>query len=191
MLGSITSTSASLTSQPSASMSWKQRGAALKTTQTTPITVSSGFLRKTPAHLLTQPDIWKAGYPFSQPTWELRNEPEYRVHRTWLAVQFRLVTVPQDEALIIASVLGLDVTKIQAIEVRQLDGTRQSDQQVAARRMVKLLDLIDQTPSLGVPSGIIFLPPSPFPEDVAEAKGYSWAPSTWLMKQVRLPSRIW
>jgi hypothetical protein len=127
--------------------------------------------------------IWKAGYPFSQPTWELRNYEEFRIHRTWLAVQFRLVTMPQDEALIIASVLGLDVTRIQKIDGRQKDGKRDPMEYVAARRMVKLLDLIDQTPSLGVPSGIIFLPPCSFPPEVKEARGYSWAPSTWLSKQ--------
>ena len=129
--------------------------------------------------------IWKAGYPFSQPTWELRNYPEYRVHRTWLAVQFRLVTVPEDEALIIANVLGLDVTQIQEIDGRRRDGANESRQHVAAKRMIKLLDLIDQTPSLGIPSGIIFLPPSPFPPEVKEAKGYGWAPSTWLSKQAQ------
>ncbi|CAO2652275.1 Nn.00g005580.m01.CDS01 [Neocucurbitaria sp. VM-36] len=91
--------------------------------------------------------------------------------------------MPHDEALILASVLGLDVTKIQEIDGINKDGTREPMERVAAKRMIRLLDLMDQTRSLGIPSGIIFLPRSDFPPGMNEVKGYTWAPSTWLSKQ--------
>jgi hypothetical protein len=46
--------------------------------------------------------------------------------------------------------------------------------------MVKLLDLLDATPGLGAPSGIIFLlPPKLRIEGIDETQRYGWAPSTW------------
>jgi hypothetical protein len=91
--------------------------------------------------------------------------------------------VPQEEALIIASVLSLNVTQLQGIDGRHKDGKRDPMEYVAARRMVTLLNLIDHIQSPGVPSGINFLSPSNFLSDVKEATGYSWATSTWLSKQ--------
>ncbi|KAF2837163.1 hypothetical protein M501DRAFT_995692 [Patellaria atrata CBS 101060] len=123
--------------------------------------------------------IWEAGYPFSKSTWALRRSNEFRVHRTWLAVQFREVLEPQDEALILGSVLGVDVVKIQKIGQRN-----EPPKQIAAKRMVKLLDLLDSTPGLGIPSGIIFLPTGKLSNAISETKGYGWAPATWLTKQL-------
>jgi hypothetical protein len=147
--------------------------------------------------------IWKAGHPFSLPIWKLRNqkatkeasleqegpesnmrypsinsgtlqeENKYRVARAWQAVQYHLVTEPQDEAIVLASVLGLDVEAI------QLTADKERNNQAAAdQRMARLLYMIDEEPTLGIPSGIIFLPSPKLP-----IKGYQWAPRTWLSKQ--------
>lgn len=123
--------------------------------------------------------IWKAGHPFSPPIWKLRNEKEFRVQRAWEGVQFRLVSQPEDETIVLASALGLDVTKIQSV-----GKINENPEVVAAKRMVKFLDLLDATPGLGIPSGIIFLPPPKLRiKGIDETKGYGWAPATWLTKQ--------
>ena len=49
---------------------------------------------------------------------------------------------------------------------------------IAAKRMVKLLEMLDREPDLGIPSGTLFLPPP-----TLALKGYGWAPRTWLSKQ--------
>jgi hypothetical protein len=157
--------------------------------------------RSKPAHEFHH--VWKGGHPFSLPVWKLRtgdgniedpstsmeqsltrhNFPtssgthalgqENRVARVWQAVQWRSVSHPQDEAVVLASVLGLDVEVIQAIG----EGEKNEDL-VADMRMAKLLDLIEEDPTLGIPSGIIFLPGPKLP-----VPGYRWAPKTWLSKQ--------
>lgn len=118
--------------------------------------------------------VWKAGHPFSTAIWKLRQpRMDCRVQRAWEAVQFRLVTKPQDEAIIIANVLKLNVKELEDIG-HLLEGNNL----IATQRMVKLLQMLDQQPDLGIPSGIIFLPPPKLAID-----GYGWAPSTWLSKQ--------
>jgi hypothetical protein len=97
--------------------------------------------------------IWKAGHPFSSPVWKLRTETEFRVQRAWESVQFRLLSHIEDEAIVLAIVFGLDVGKLWTIGKEGEEAKI-----VAAKRMVKLLDMIDSTPGLGIPSGIIFLP---------------------------------
>lgn len=58
--------------------------------------------------------VWKAGQTFSSAVWGLRQDnEEYRVQRTWEAVQFRVVTDPRDETIILANVLKLDVTRLE------------------------------------------------------------------------------
>jgi len=50
--------------------------------------------------------------------------------------------------------------------------------------MVGFLDILDKTPGLGIPSGIIFLPPPTLKiEGVEETKGLGWAPLTWMSRQ--------
>jgi hypothetical protein len=128
--------------------------------------------------------IWQAGHPFTEAIWKLRQledsaKPEFRPQRAWAAVQFHLVDEPENEAIILASLLKLDVTKLERI-----GGVHESREIVAAKRMAKLLDLMDTTPGLGIPSGIIFLPsPKLMLEGVPETKGYKWAPRTWLSMQ--------
>lgn len=138
--------------------------------------------------------IWKVGRPFSSPVAAFREtqperklkmghrprgaaeEQDLRVQRAWHAVQFRSVTEPTDETLVLAHVLEMDVKEILKVNP--------SDPGCAAKRMVLFLDLLDATPGLGVPSGIIFLPgPHLRSSNVAETKGYGWAPRSWLTRQ--------
>jgi hypothetical protein len=44
--------------------------------------------------------------------------------------------------------------------------------------MAKLYNMLDEEPTLGVPSGVIFLPGPKLP-----VKGYEWAPRSWLSRQ--------
>ncbi|CZR69110.1 uncharacterized protein PAC_19011 [Phialocephala subalpina] len=128
--------------------------------------------------------IYRAGHPFTEAIWKLRQledsaTPEYRPQRLWTAVQFHLVDEPENQAIILASLMGLDVT-----ELRRIGGPNEDMQIVAAKRMAKLLDLMDTTPGLGIPAGIIFLPhPKLMIEGVPETNGYAWAPQTWLTRQ--------
>ncbi|KAG9233545.1 hypothetical protein BJ875DRAFT_463895 [Amylocarpus encephaloides] len=118
--------------------------------------------------------IWKAGHPFSLAISRLRSGSDYRVQRTWEAVQYRLIKYHSDETIVLASVLGLDVNPIEDI------GEPNDDKEtIGHKRMVKFLDLLDKTPGLGIPSGIIFLPRPRLP-----IPGYRWAPTTWLTKQL-------
>lgn len=143
--------------------------------------------------------IWEAGSPLSKPLLKLRNlhrqdpdmltsparNPQTKpkqspILRAWLAVQFRDVEMIQDEPVVLASLLGLNVEKI-----TRIGHPNDNHKVVAARRMAKLLDDIDTTTGLGIPAGIIFLPP-PYliMNEVPGLHGYGWAPMTWLSKQV-------
>ena len=118
--------------------------------------------------------VWKAGHPFSSAVWKLRQPKEdYRVQRAWEAVQFRLVTAPEDETVVLANVLKLNVT-----ELEEIGDLLEEPDVVASKRMVKFLHMLDGQPGLGIPSGIIFLPPPKL-----RVEGYGWAPRTWLTKQ--------
>lgn len=144
--------------------------------------------------------IWKVGYPFSPAVWKLRKSPESRVQHAWVAAQFRKVRKPEDEPIILANILGLDVTEIERIDEIAVRDTLPSEssmaarkdnvahasimQQVVASRMVKFLDLLDAEPGLGIPSGMIFLPPPRLrAEGVKETWGYECAPKTWMSMQ--------
>jgi hypothetical protein len=83
----------------------------------------------------------------------LQEESKYCVARTWQAIQYRLVTEPQDKAIVLASVLGLDIEAIQSTADRVKDKQAAADQ-----RMTKLLYIIKEEPTLGIPSRVIFLP---------------------------------
>lgn len=118
--------------------------------------------------------IWKAGHPFSGSVWRLRQaEEESPIQRTWRAVQFRKVSEPTDETIVLANVLKLDVKELEDIKTLQQD-----PEIVAAKMMAKFLDMLDTEERLGIPSRIIFLPPPKL-----ELDGYGWAPKTWLSDQ--------
>lgn len=114
--------------------------------------------------------IWQSGYPFSHPMYKLRQNADNRAELAWQAIQYRQVSRPEDETIVLANVLKLDVTEILKMEVNPKD--------LAVCRMAKLIDMLNEEPTLGVPPGIIFLP-SPG----LNKEGYTWAPSSWLTKQ--------
>jgi hypothetical protein len=121
--------------------------------------------------------IWRAGHPFSKAISEIRNQqrPDLLVQRVWEAVQYREIENREDETIVLANVLGLNVTDVQEVGDDNDDVETKSN-----KRMAKLLQLLDNTPGLGIPSGIIFLPPPKL-----SIPGLGWAPSTWLTKQQR------
>ena len=73
----------------------------------------------------------------------------------------------------------MDVAAIQQINTSSTD---RGD--IANKRMAKFLHMLDATPGLGIPSGIIFLPGSKL-----SIEGFEWAPSTWLTKHLH-PHRL-
>ena len=123
--------------------------------------------------------IRKAGHPFSKAIRNLRKKPDHRVERAWEAVQYRKIRNAVDETIVLASVLGMDVARIQRINPSPTDGRN-----VAHERMAEFLHMLDATPGLGIPSGIIFLPGSKL-----SIEGFEWAPSTWLTKHLH-PHRL-
>ena len=118
--------------------------------------------------------VWRAGRPLGMAVEDLRRENvNDKVSRLWQAVQFRQCQTIEDECLILANILG----EINVAEIEKLKG--------ADLRMAKLLELIDLTPSLGIPSGIVFVPgPKLNKPGVQCAQGLQWAPKTWMSQQV-------
>ncbi|KAK3623929.1 hypothetical protein LTR56_021290 [Elasticomyces elasticus] len=132
--------------------------------------------------------IWESLRSAVQRPGDLRNKsispidscPDYyRVAPAWEAVQFRSVTASTDETIVLAQVLGVDMNKLAAIVNSD---ENKSKQNLAEKLMVALLEELDKTPGLGIPSGIIFLP-GPYIRNVPGAKGFGWAPQTWLSHQ--------
>jgi hypothetical protein len=142
------------------------------------ITTAREEAKKDPLH--TYHFLHDAGLPFSKPICRLRDPKcKDRVQLAWEAVQFRQVRVPDDESLVLASLLDLDVSQIDALQRRD-DG----DKSLPARRMMKLLDLLDQKPGLGIPSGIIFTPGVRLHQAKSvDTRGFEWAPLSWLTRQ--------
>ena len=76
--------------------------------------------------------------------------------------------------------MKLDVTRLEQIGGTPREIVQEGHDIVADKRMKTFLDMLDEHPDLGIPSGIIFLPPPKLPID-----GYGWATRTWLTKQAR------
>ncbi|RDW94300.1 hypothetical protein BP5796_00063 [Coleophoma crateriformis] len=142
--------------------------------------------------------IWKAGRLFTSSITEIRCqmhtqelgpsesdlEPGLPVQRARKAIQFREASHPDDQTIVLASVLGLDMSRfvniqpVQAARASVKFPQSQKSESVATKRMVEFLNALDETPGLGIPSGLIFLPQPKLPQD-----GYGWAPETWMHKQ--------
>ncbi|ETN39003.1 uncharacterized protein HMPREF1541_07045 [Cyphellophora europaea CBS 101466] len=123
-----------------------------------------------------------SGWPFSKPIAELRNPScSFKVQRAWEAVQFRQINNPADECLVIAALLDLNVSEIEKIKSTSAhDGNRD----LQARRMIKLLDLLDLKPGMGIPAGLIFTCGKRLKQSItATPLGFEWAPMTWLTRQ--------
>jgi Heterokaryon incompatibility protein (HET) len=117
--------------------------------------------------------VWEAGHPFSSAMWSLRKrETKHQVQQVWEAVQFRSSTYPSDETICLANLLGMDVQDI--LKITSTGG----DEELSVKRMVKFLNLLEEDVSLGIPSGIIFLPAPKL-----KVEGYSWAPASWMAEQ--------
>ncbi|KAL8728479.1 MAG: hypothetical protein Q9166_005377 [cf. Caloplaca sp. 2 TL-2023] len=133
--------------------------------------------------------VWQAGHPFSSAIYQLRLYSQQHktttnpIQLAWEAVQFRTLSQPEDETIILACILGLDVAAIEAIGT--LPGQqRMGTKDLAVRRMVRFLDLLTKIPGLGVPPGIIFLPgPRLRDPNIPETKEFGWAPRSWCSKQ--------
>ncbi|KIM95431.1 hypothetical protein OIDMADRAFT_34185 [Oidiodendron maius Zn] len=74
---------------------------------------------------------------------------EEAVRNLWCAIRHRLVGHAEDETIVIANILGLDVSHLQ----------------------------VNETPHLGIPADIIFLP-----QGKQKLSGCQWAPRSWLDK---------
>jgi hypothetical protein len=122
--------------------------------------------------------VWKLGEPYSPAIADLRSpsvdtsqQKYHHIACLWRAVQFRLVSALSDETIILANVLGLRVETL-----LDIDGDFACE-----KRMVRFLELLDETPGLGIPPGIIFLPgPALRYGTKNKTKGYGWAPKSWL-----------
>ncbi|KAF4624456.1 hypothetical protein G7Y89_g13714 [Cudoniella acicularis] len=147
--------------------------------------------------------VYQAGHPFSHAIYQLHkletlDVPKFRPQKVWNAVQFQKIDKTENEAPILAALLKMDVTKFATGELARRDlftQAREDKEWVASRRMVRLWELMNETPELYIPSGVIFLPfPKLRNDNYPETKQYGWAPQTWLTRQahprsLRLPLR--
>lgn len=135
--------------------------------------------------------VYRAGRPFSTAVYHLRKldqrkddtRANHRAGWVWDAVQFQELDRAENEALILAALLKIDVTKF---ETNRKDGSKEC---LAASRMNDLLTLMNRSKGLGIPSGIIFMP---FPKlkigMVDHSRDSGWAPRTWLTRQAHTQS---
>ncbi|KAK8121848.1 het domain [Apiospora sp. TS-2023a] len=56
--------------------------------------------------------LWRTGHPFSSSIWHLRTSSDQKVQRACEAVQFRLATKPEDETIVLCSILKLDISRL-------------------------------------------------------------------------------
>lgn len=99
-------------------------------------------------------------------------KPEH-LAATWKALQWRTTAHPQHETLALATMFNVNTDEF-AVSSSTTTGAEYSQEELD-RRMQKLLDLLSVRDPCPIPPGIIFLPGSRLP-----AKGYRWAPRTWL-----------
>ncbi|RDW69556.1 hypothetical protein BP6252_08576 [Coleophoma cylindrospora] len=143
--------------------------------------------------------VYRAGHPFSPAVYQLRKldqlgDPKYRPQQVWNAVQFQKIDRVENEAPILAALMKLNVDSL-VIEPEQASTTSRTNREycnmLASKRMIKLLELMNQTPGLGIPSGLIFLPaPKLRHKDIPETKQYGWAARTWLTRQAHPRSLV-
>ncbi|KAJ9607336.1 hypothetical protein H2200_008409 [Cladophialophora chaetospira] len=125
--------------------------------------------------------IWQSGDPFSAAISALRlsKREDGQVQRTWEALQFRQSRHPEEEALVIANILRLSTQEIASIR-----DDSENPQVIAQRRMAKLLETMERTQGVGLPSRLIFLLKSRHNTSALNVKpGFGWAPETWMSRQ--------
>ncbi|KAI1852808.1 hypothetical protein JX266_002349 [Neoarthrinium moseri] len=131
--------------------------------------------------------VWKSGRPLDPSIRHIRSHihergKEFPVQRAWQALQFREATVKEDETIVLASILGLNVCRFLNIKTptEVYTGTAAPTiESVASARMIEFLKAVDETPGLGIPSGLVFLP-----RPKLETQQYGWAPKTWMQRQL-------
>jgi hypothetical protein len=143
--------------------------------------------------------IYQAGHPFSHAIHQLHKleTMEVQNHRpqvVWSAVQFQKIDRIENEAPILAALMKVDVTRFASGEFarRDLSTEAKEDKELtASRRMMRLLEAMNETPGIYIPSGLIFLPAPGLRNDkFPETKQYGWAPRTWLNRQAHPRSLI-
>lgn len=95
------------------------------------------------------------------------------VAAVWKAVQWRTTAHLQHETLALATLLDVDTDAF--ADASNTKGGPKYDRADLDQRMQKLLDLLSARSPCPIPPGIIFLPGPRL-----TAKGYGWAPRTWL-----------
>lgn len=130
--------------------------------------------------------VYKAGWLFSPYIFSMRHKMEdlssssktrkasaerQQVTYIWESMQWREASRIEDETLCLARLLDIDPLPLLRVEAS-------SNVELAQKRMIEFLDLLDQ--HFGIPSGMIFLSGPKLP-----VKGFSWAPSSWMCKGSR------
>lgn len=143
--------------------------------------------------------VYQAGHPFSHAIYQLHkletvDVKKFRPQKVWNAVQFQKIDRTENEAPILAALMKVDVTRFASGDLARRDlstEAREDKELTASRRMVKLLEAMNETPGIYVPSGLIFLPlPRLRNDDFPDTKQYGWAPRTWLTRQAHPRSLI-
>lgn len=129
--------------------------------------------------------VYKAGWLFSPYIFSMRNKIDdlhstkkrsgaaehEQVAHIWQSMQWREASRIEDETLCLARLLDIDPLPLLRVEAA-------SNAEIAEKRMVEFLDLLDQ--HLGIPPGMIFLPGPKL-----QVRGLAWAPSLWMCKRSR------
>ena len=94
--------------------------------------------------------VWKAGHPFSSSVWKFRQPREDSlVQRAWEAVQFRPLTEPEDEIIILKNILKLDDSSdddndLASVSSSSSNTYASSISSVASDGMTGLLDALEE-----------------------------------------------
>jgi hypothetical protein len=140
---------------------------------------------------LHEPDhfLHDAGWHFIDTIRKLKQSDDpSRIQNAWEACQSRQIRPSADEPLVIAALLGVDVSEV---ESSSSPTSTHDENDLRARRMVRLLDILDRTKGLGVPAGIIFTCGQRLKHfDGTVVKGFEWAPLTWLTRQSHVFPRM-
>jgi hypothetical protein len=91
---------------------------------------------------------------------ETHEVQKFRPQRVWNAVQFQKIDSTENEAPILAALMKVDVTSFETegLVHRELYSEAMEEKEQQASRMVKLLEAMNKTTGLYIPSGLIFLP---------------------------------
>jgi hypothetical protein len=112
--------------------------------------------------------VYRAGWLLSPAAQELSRKRN-QVANLWRLSQWRIASHATDEAIVLATLLGLDLTPLLAIK---------PSPENLGELMTTFLFHLDR--EIGIPSGMIFLPGKKL-----QKEGYRWAPETWLFDLAR------